>query len=233
MAVRFSVRRLSDSKTLAIALLVGASSVLTLSASSLAYTGAEIESSDSLKAELNQEMHISQAPGTIVEVASGSDAFETLVQAVQAADLVDTLSGDGPYTVFAPTDDAFANLPDGALDALLLPENQDLLTDILTYHVVPGEVTSDELETGAVDSLNGGLAVQVDPDGVVVNDASVIQPDIDASNGVIHAINRVLIPPSVQPELEALLAEEEMPETEPEMAEPTETGTTEAIPALW
>ncbi|MGJ3249844.1 MAG: fasciclin domain-containing protein [Elainellaceae cyanobacterium] len=232
MAVRFSVRRFSD-KTLAIALLMGASSVLTLSASSLAYPGAEIEASDSLKTELNEGIYISQAPGTIVEVASGSDSFETLVQAVQAADLVDTLSADGPYTVFAPTDDAFANLPDGALDALLLPENQDLLTDILTYHVVPDEVASDELETGAVDSLNGGLAVRVDPDGVVVNDASVIQPDIEASNGVIHAINRVLIPPSVLPELEALLAEEEMPETEPEMAEPTDTGTTEAIPALW
>ncbi|MGP1387154.1 MAG: fasciclin domain-containing protein [Thainema sp.] len=154
-------------------------------------------------------MLLAQTPGTIVDVAAGSDSFDTLVQAVQAAGLADTLSGEGPYTVFAPTDEAFDNLPDGALEALLEPENRDLLTEILTYHVVPDEVTSDELETGVVDTLNGGVAVRVDPGQVIVNDASVINPDIDASNGVIHAINRVLIPPATRAELmDRLMAEE-------------------------
>lgn len=166
---------------------------------------------------------LAQTPGTIVDVAAGNDSFDTLVQAVQTAGLADTLSDDGPYTVFAPTDEAFDNLPDGALDALLEPENRDLLTEILTYHVVPDEVTSDELDTGVVDTLNGGLAVQVNPDRVIVNDASVINPDIDASNGVIHAINRVLIPPTTRAELmDRLMAEE--PDTD------TDSG---PVRALW
>ncbi len=175
-------------------------------------------------------MLLAQTPGTIVDVAAGNDNFDTLVQAVQAAGLADTLSGDGPFTVFAPTDEAFSNLPAGALDALLEPENRDLLTEILTYHVVPDEVTSDELETGVVDTLNGGLAVRVNPDQVIVNDASVVTPDVDASNGVIHAINRVLIPPATRAELmDRLMAEE-----------PTTTTTTgsqntgsQPVRALW
>ncbi len=155
----------------------------------------------------------------IVEIASESDDFDTLTTAVTTAGLADTLASDGPFTVFAPTDDAFAALPDGVLDALLEPENRDLLTDILTYHVVPDDVMSDELSTGGVETLNGGLAVRVDPDQVVVNDASVIQPDIEASNGVIHAINRVLIPMGVVEELQARMA------LEPASAEP--------VRALW
>jgi uncharacterized surface protein with fasciclin (FAS1) repeats len=162
-------------------------------------------------------MQVAQATGTIVDVAAGSDDFDTLVQAVQTADLVDTLSGPGPFTVFAPTDEAFASLPDGALDALLEPENRDLLEEILTYHVVPGEVMSDDLETGGVETLNGGLAVRVEPDRVIVNDASVVNADIPASNGVIHAINRVLIPPDTRAELFRRL---QVAETQP-------------IPALW
>ncbi|NEO27697.1 MAG: fasciclin domain-containing protein, partial [Kamptonema sp. SIO4C4] len=145
------------------------------------------------------------APGNIVEVASGSEDFETLVQAVSTADLADTLSQDGPYTVFAPTDEAFANLPDGVLEALLEPENRDLLVDILTYHVVPGEVMAEDLETGAVTTLGDrGLAVRVEPDGVIVNDGSVVQADIPADNGVIHAVNRVFIPESLKDEVASL-----------------------------
>jgi len=162
-------------------------------------------------------LQIAQTPGTIVDVASGNDNFDTLVAAVQAADLVDALSSEGPFTVFAPTDEAFAQLPDGVLDALLEPENQDLLTEVLLYHVVPDEVTSDELESGGLDTLNGGLAIAVEPDRVIVNNASVIQPDVDASNGVIHAINRVLVPPATLAELQSRMAE---PESEP-------------IPGLW
>ncbi|MGB0560485.1 MAG: fasciclin domain-containing protein [Spirulinaceae cyanobacterium] len=143
-----------------------------------------------------ETIEVAQAePGTIVEVASSDeDTFSTLVAAVQAAGLVETLSGDGPFTVFAPTNAAFDELPDGVLEALLKPENKDLLTEILKYHVVADEVTSDELETGAIETLNGGLAVRVDPDKVVVNNGSVVTPDVDASNGVIHVVNRVLIP---------------------------------------
>jgi len=160
---------------------------------------------------------LAQTPGNIVEVAQGSDSFETLVAAVQAAGLADTLANEGPFTVFAPTDAAFEALPPGTVDALLQPENQDLLTDVLTYHVVPGAVTSDELETGGVDTLNGGLAVRVEPDRVIVNNASVVQPDIPASNGVIHAINRVLLPPGLVDELQARM----------------NTGTSEPIRGLW
>lgn len=134
------------------------------------------------------------ANGNIVELASGNESFSTLVQAVQEAGLADTLSGTGPYTVFAPTDEAFADLPDGALEFLLQPENRSLLQQVLAYHVVPGEVTSNQLSTGPVSTLGGGVAIRVDEDRVVVNDGSVVEADIQASNGVIHAVNRVLLP---------------------------------------
>jgi len=147
-----------------------------------------------------------QASGnTIVDVASSSESFNTLVQAVQAANLGGTLSGEGPYTVFAPTDEAFSQLPDGALEFLLQPENQDLLAQVLQYHVVSGSVTSGQLTTGGVDTLNGGVAVRVSDSGVVVNNASVVNADIQASNGVIHAVNRVLLPESLQQQLASRL----------------------------
>ena len=155
---------------------------------------------------------LAQATGDIVDVASNNPDFSTLVEAVQAAGLVSTLQGDGPFTVFAPTNAAFDALPPGALEALLMPENRDLLTDVLTYHVVPDEVTSDELETGVVDTLNGGLAVNVSPERVVVNDASVVQADVPASNGVVHAINRVLLPPGLVDELQARTATDDAQE---------------------
>lgn len=142
---------------------------------------------------------------SIVDVASGSDSFNTLVQAVQAAGLTDTLAGEGPYTVFAPTDEAFAQLPDGALEYLLQPENQDLLAQVLTYHVVEGSVTSDQLSTGGVDTLGGGIAVAVRDTGIVVNNASVVNANIQASNGVIHAVNRVLLPETLQQQLASRL----------------------------
>lgn len=136
--------------------------------------------------------------GTIVDVAVAND-FNTLVAAVTAADLGETLSGEGPFTVFAPTDDAFAALPEGLLDALLLPENKDTLTSILTYHVVAGEVTSDQVTEGDVATVEGEAIAITTPDGaVVLNDtATVTAVDVDASNGVIHVIDGVLVPPSV------------------------------------
>jgi uncharacterized surface protein with fasciclin (FAS1) repeats len=134
------------------------------------------------------------ANATVVELAANNDSFSTLAQAVQAAGLAQALSAPGPYTVFAPTDEAFAELPDGALELLLEPENRGLLQEVLTYHVVPGRVTSDQLSTGSVDTLGGGVAIRLAEDRVIVNDGSVIQADIPASNGVVHAVNRVLLP---------------------------------------
>ena len=137
-------------------------------------------------------------PGTIVDVAAANGSFETLVAAVTAADLADTLSSDGPFTVFAPTDDAFAALPDGLVDCLLLEENLEPLTAILTYHVVDGEVMSTDLTDGPVPTLQGEDIIVDLTDGVVLNDsASVIIADVPASNGVIHAIDGVLVPPSI------------------------------------
>ncbi len=129
----------------------------------------------------------------IVDTAIAAGSFTTLVAAVQAAGLVDTLKGPGPFTVFAPTDDAFAKLPAGTVDGLLtdIPK----LTQILTYHVVPGAVMSSDI-TGLMSAktVQGGT-LQIDPThGVKVNDATVVTPDIQADNGVIHVIDTVLIP---------------------------------------
>jgi uncharacterized surface protein with fasciclin (FAS1) repeats len=137
--------------------------------------------------------------GTVVEIASTTDGFSTLVAAVGAADLVDTLNSDGPFTVFAPTDEAFAALPAGVLDALLLPENKDVLTKILTYHVVPGTVMAADITDGEVATVEGQNVTLSTADGVTVNGAKVVQADIVASNGVIHVIDAVILPPGVDP----------------------------------
>jgi uncharacterized surface protein with fasciclin (FAS1) repeats len=132
----------------------------------------------------------------IVDIASQNSQFSTLVAAVQAAGLVDTLKGPGPFTVFAPTDAAFAALPAGTVENLLKPENKDQLVAVLTYHVVPGAVTSDQLAGKRMDVATvQGQNVRVDGrNGVRVNNANVTQADIMASNGVIHRIDRVLLP---------------------------------------
>ncbi|SIS49505.1 Uncaracterized surface protein containing fasciclin (FAS1) repeats [Roseivivax lentus] len=132
----------------------------------------------------------------IVGVLSTNDQFSTLVAAVTAADLVETLQGDGPFTVFAPTDTAFAKLPAGTVETLLLPENRDTLVSILTYHVVPGAVTSDQLagQTLSVATVEGSNVDIDGTHGVRVDGATVTQADIMASNGVIHRIDSVLMP---------------------------------------
>ncbi|MEB3161083.1 MAG: fasciclin domain-containing protein [Synechocystis sp.] len=135
---------------------------------------------------------------TIVDIAVGADNFKTLVAALKAADLVEALSAQGPFTVFAPTDEAFAALPDGTVETLLKPENKEKLIKILTYHVVAGDITSDKVKSGEVKSLAGEMiTVKVKNGKVKVNKAEVIQADIDASNGVIHVINQVILPPDV------------------------------------
>jgi len=135
--------------------------------------------------------------GTIVDVAVSAGKFTTLVAAVTAADLVETLSGTGPFTVFAPTDEAFAALPAGVLDALLLPENKALLAQILTYHVVSGMVMAADITDGDVATVEGSNVMLVTTSGVKVNDANVVSADVAASNGVIHAIDAVILPPGV------------------------------------
>ena len=137
--------------------------------------------------------------GTIVDVAVANGSFETLVAAVTAADLAETLSGDGPFTVFAPTDDAFAALPEGLVDALLLPENKDTLAKILTYHVVAGQVMAADVTDGDVATVEGQTVALSTDGGVTVNGANVIIADVPASNGVIHAIDAVILPPDVDP----------------------------------
>ena len=136
--------------------------------------------------------------GTIVEVATENGSFNTLVSALQAANLVDTLDGAGPYTVFAPTDEAFASLPEGVLDSLLLPENEAILTEILTYHVVPETIMAADATTGTVATVEGtDLDLVAEKGAVTVNEVPVSTADVMASNGVIHVIDSVLIPPSV------------------------------------
>jgi len=132
----------------------------------------------------------------IVDTAVAAGSFTTLVAAVQAAGLVETLKGEGPFTVFAPTDAAFAALPAGTVEDLLKPENKDKLAAILTYHVVPGKVMSTDLTEGmkAASVQGGELTVTLDG-GAKVNGAVISTADIAASNGVIHVIDSVILPP--------------------------------------
>lgn len=135
----------------------------------------------------------------IVAIASGDAQFKTLTKALGSAGLVTTLQGKGPFTVFAPTDAAFAALPEGTVENLLKPENKALLTKILTYHVVPGSVLSTSLKSGDVKSVEGSsLKVAVSTGKVTVSGANVVKADIKASNGVIHVIDKVLMPPDAK-----------------------------------
>lgn len=131
----------------------------------------------------------------IVYIASNADNLTTLVKAVQAAGLVETLQSEGPFTVFAPTDEAFAALPEGTLESLLMEENRDKLVQILTYHVVPGKVMSTDLEDGMMAETVEGSSISVDlSDGVSIDNANVVSADIEADNGVVHVIDTVIMP---------------------------------------
>ncbi len=139
-------------------------------------------------------LHAAEAK-TIVEVAAGAGQFKTLVAAVKAAGLVDTLNGKGPFTVFAPTDEAFAKLPAGTVENLLKPENKEKLAGILTYHVLAGKVMAADVKTMSAKTVNGKeAAIKVDGGKVTVGSANVVKTDVAASNGVIHVIDTVLIP---------------------------------------
>jgi uncharacterized surface protein with fasciclin (FAS1) repeats len=137
------------------------------------------------------------AGSDIVDVAVAAGDFKTLAAALGAAGLVETLKGPGPFTVFAPTDEAFAQLPAGTVETLLKPENKAKLTAILTYHVVPGKVTAaDVVKLTGAKTVNGAdVKVSVDGGTVSINDAKVVKADVEASNGVIHVIDKVILPP--------------------------------------
>jgi len=137
------------------------------------------------------------AAGTIVDVASSNPDFSTLVAAVKAADLAETLGGEGPFTVFAPTNEAFEKLPDGLLDKLLKPANKETLAKILTYHVVPGKVMAADVKPGKVATVEGSKITIKADGGVTVDKATVTATDVAASNGVIHVIDSVLVPADV------------------------------------
>ncbi len=132
----------------------------------------------------------------VVDVAVENGSFTTLVTAVKAAGLVDTLKGDGPFTVFAPTDEAFAKLPEGTVEMLLMPENKDKLIAVLTYHVVAGKVmAADVVNIDSATTVQGGmLAVSTSGETVMINNAKVVAADVKASNGVIHVVDTVLLP---------------------------------------
>ncbi len=145
--------------------------------------------------EAGQEAQEAEERMNLVQTAVESGQFDTLITAIQTAELEETLSGEGPFTVFAPTDAAFDALPQGALDELL--DDKDALTDVLLYHVADGELmAADVVEMDSIETLQGGeLTVNVTDDTVTVNDATIIETDIETSNGVIHVIDAVLIPP--------------------------------------
>jgi len=169
-----------------------------VAALTLAACGSDEETTETDMTEETSDMSTEEtAAGDIVAVASSTEGFSTLVTALEAAGLVETLQGEGPFTVFAPTDDAFAALPEGLLEKLLLPENVAVLTSILTYHVVPGLVMSADVMAGDVATVEGSTIAIATDGGVTVNGANVTTVDVTASNGVIHVIDQVIVPPTV------------------------------------
>jgi uncharacterized surface protein with fasciclin (FAS1) repeats len=158
------------------------------------------ETESTTEAAGDSDSSMSETPATVVDVAAGDENFSTLVTAVQTAGLAETLSGEGPFTVFAPVNDAFAALPQGTVDALLQPANRAQLTSVLTYHVVPAKALSGDLSDGTtVTTVQGQpLTVNVTGSAVTLTDASgntvsVVQPDIEAGNGIVHVIDGVLL----------------------------------------
>ena len=159
--------------------------------------GSDGSSEDTVVEETVAEATEMTEAGDIVAVASATEGFSTLVAALTAGGLVETLQGAGPFTVFAPTDAAFAALPAGVLDKLLLPENKDVLVAILTYHVVAGKVMAADVMAGDVPTVEGSNVALDTAYGVTVNGATVTTADVAASNGVIHVIDAVIVPPTV------------------------------------
>jgi uncharacterized surface protein with fasciclin (FAS1) repeats len=173
----------------------------------------EMPKDDMPKDDMPKDDKKAEAPKqNIVEVAASNASFKTLVKAVKAAGLVETLSGKGPFTVFAPTDAAFAALPKGTLEKLLLPANKAQLVKLLTYHVIPESASAAQLGNATeIKTVEGqALMIVTKPEGVTISGAKVLIADVPASNGLIHAIDKVLLPPEA-----AQLAPKEEPKTKP------------------
>ena len=159
---------------------------------------AEEETTTDVETEVEVvEEVVEQPTQDIVDLAVATESLSTLVAAVTAAELAETLKSEGPFTVFAPTNEAFAALPEGTLDNLLKPENKDQLVAILTYHVVPGKVMSTDLSDGMeAETVNGAKVTITTANGAQVNGANVVMADVEASNGVVHVVDQVILPPS-------------------------------------
>lgn len=175
------------------------SAFLFFSCSSNEQTAETSETMTTESTDSTMETEEQTAKPDIVMLASNTPSLSTLVKALQAAELTGTLQQGGPYTVFAPTDEAFAALPAGTLDNLMKPENKQQLIDILTYHVTEGNVMAADLSDGMmVKSLNGkDLSVKLNGDKVMLNDATVTMPNVEASNGVVHVVDKVILPPGM------------------------------------
>ncbi|MDA0811820.1 MAG: fasciclin domain-containing protein [Verrucomicrobia bacterium] len=163
---------------------------IALSLASAAFIGAFAISSNA-----DQKKEKPAAQQTVVEIAGGNESFKTLVTAIKAAGLAETLSGDGPFTVFAPTDEAFGKLPEGTLESLLKPEAKKKLAGILTYHVVAGKVMAADVKPGKVETVNAKeFEIKVTDGVVTIDGATVVKTDIVGKNGVIHVIDAVILP---------------------------------------
>jgi uncharacterized surface protein with fasciclin (FAS1) repeats len=175
---------------------------------------------------------LAQVTGDIVTVLNEDPDFGFLVTALQTADMVSTLQGPGPYTVFAPSDFAFDALPSEVVDFLLMPENQDVLRAVLAYHVAPGELTLTDLSTGPLETLSGEtVAVDYDdPDAVAVNEADIVVANVPATNGVVHYINKVLLPDNVVMVLQDELGIDPTPTRDVMTPTPTPTPTQTPTP---
>ncbi|MGC1479917.1 MAG: fasciclin domain-containing protein [Chthoniobacterales bacterium] len=161
----------------------------------LAFSGQALADADATTPEVTKIAEAAATEGTVVEVLAGNPDFSTLVAAVKAADLAETLSGEGPFTIFAPTNEAFEKVPAETLETLMSPEGKDQLTSILTYHVVPSKVMAADVKTMKAPTVEGTEADVVVTDGnVTIDDAKVTDTDMVASNGVVHVIDTVLMP---------------------------------------
>jgi uncharacterized surface protein with fasciclin (FAS1) repeats len=172
-------------------------SLLTFTAITIAFTGSIAAATCGQSCESTYPVTATAPPvrEDLVAVAQQAGQFKTLVAAVQAAGLVETLQGKGPFTIFAPTDAAFGKLPAGTVEGLLQPENRAKLTAILTYHVLPGQVLAADVKTMSAKTVNGqDLAIKAGANGVTVNGANVVKTDVMASNGVIHVVDSVILP---------------------------------------
>lgn len=183
--------------------LVAAAALAATAVLALGACSSDDDSDSSATTTMAPDTTMAPAEKNIVETAAGNEDFSTLVKAVQAAGLAETLSGPGPFTVFAPTNEAFAALPAGTVENLLKPENKDQLSGVLTYHVVSGEVLAADVKPGKVKTVNGAeFTVEVEDGKVFLvggtpeNKVEVVTTDIQTSNGVIHVIDGVLLPPA-------------------------------------